>query len=75
MQAGLADEAISKTLRLAITVGFLGAFTTFSTFGFETFQFIKEGHLLYAASNAIANMTLGFLAVWGGVTIGKTIFG
>lgn len=71
MQIALSGETFSKTTRLALTTGFLGAFTTFSTFGYETFEFVKNGQWIYALGNVTANLLLGLLAVWLGVTAGK----
>ena len=53
-------------LRLLGAVGFLGAFTTFSTFGFETFRYVQEGAANLAFLNVAANLVLGLGAVWLG---------
>lgn len=73
MQLGANSPLLSRTVRLAVTVGFLGAFTTFSTFGFETFQFLKEGQWVPALANGMANMALGLLAVWCGVFVARSL--
>jgi len=57
---------VSHPVRLLIAVGFLGAFTTFSTFGFETFRYLQSGAQHLALLNVAANLVLGLGAVWLG---------
>jgi fluoride exporter len=59
----LAHSQIREEYRLAITVGILGGFTTFSTFGFESFKLIEQGKLGLALLNMTASCALGLLAV------------
>ena len=76
MQLGVNSDFVSRTARLAVTIGFLGAFTTFSTFGYETFEFLRDGNWLPAILNGMANMVLGLLAVWlGAVTVRTMAWG
>ena len=56
---------------LAIAVGFVGAYTTFSTFEYETFRLLEVGSSLGGLMNVIASLVLGFLAVWGGSAAGR----
>jgi CrcB protein len=66
--------AISLEYRAAILVGFIGAFTTFSTFSLETLYLIEQGSLTKAALN-IAFSVLGCLfAVWIGLLCGRSLF-
>ncbi len=53
-------------VRLAVAVGFLGAFTTFSTFGYETLALIEDGSWLAALINILVSVALGLLAVHAG---------
>lgn len=62
---------LSPQLRLAIAVGFVGAFTTFSTFEYETMRLFEEGHLASALLNVILSVTVGFAAVWGGIALAR----
>lgn len=75
MHIGLTTDIIPQSLRLVLSVGFLGAFTTFSTFGYETVRYIQEGAWLSVAGNIGANVILGILAVIAGLAIGQVIFG
>ncbi|HWQ33233.1 MAG TPA: fluoride efflux transporter CrcB [Blastocatellia bacterium] len=60
--------------RLLVAVGFVGAYTTFSTFEYETLRLIEEGNLLSAALNVILSVALGFIAVWLGVVAARRIY-
>jgi CrcB protein len=63
----------SANWRYLIPIGFIGAYTTFSTFEFETFQSFRDGELFIAFLNVILSMTVGFIAVWLGVVTGRTL--
>ena len=62
----------SESMRLALGVGFLGAFTTFSTFEFETHALIDDGSWLTATMNIFASFFVGLLAVRAGIFVAKT---
>ena len=62
----------SESMRLALGVGFLGAFTTFSTFEFETHALIDDGSWLTATMNVFASLFVGLLAVRAGIVVAKT---
>lgn len=74
MQLAVNGVAMPRAVRTGITVGFLGAFTTFSTFGYETFDLLRQGAWLHAALNGSANLVLGLLAVWGGISAARLVF-
>lgn len=57
---------ISPYTRLLIFVGVLGAFTTFSTYGVETINLIRESEVKFAILNILASNLLGLLMVYGG---------
>jgi CrcB protein len=61
------------TLRIALTVGFLGAYTTFSTFAFETMRLTEDGAILIAAANALGSVGAGLLAVYAGTWLGRAL--
>jgi CrcB protein len=65
----------SDDVRLALGVGFLGAFTTFSTFEFETHALFEDGVWLPALTNIFLSLFLGLLAVRVGLVAAKSWFG
>ncbi len=70
----LAGEKVfpdSDAVRLALGVGFLGAFTTFSTFEFETHALLDDGEWLTAATNMVASLFIGLLAVRVGIVAAR----
>jgi CrcB protein len=64
---------VNQTLRTVIMIGFLGGFTTFSSFGLQTFTLLRDGELWFAAMNIIGSNLLGLLMVWAGYTLGKVV--
>jgi fluoride exporter len=70
---GNLSEKMDETMKTALIVGFLGAFTTFSAFGYATFEFLRQGQWHYAAANAGLNFAVGLLAVWAGMMIGQAL--
>jgi fluoride exporter len=61
----------SPNCRYLIPIGFIGAYTTFSTFEYETFRVIQDGELLIAFLNVVLSVLVGFVAVWFGVIVGR----
>lgn len=65
--------SIPVVYRTIISIGFIGAYTTFSTFSFESYNLISEGSYLEAFLNLILSPTLGIIAALIGIELAKTI--
>ncbi len=64
----------SDNVRLALGVGLLGAFTTFSTFEFETHALLEDGAWLPALANIVVSLVVGLLAVRAGLVLARSWF-
>lgn len=64
---------VGPTVRLFLNIGLLGAFTTFSTFGYETLELMRAGRHLLAAGNIASSLLFGLAAVYLGVVVGKML--
>jgi len=64
---------LSAEWRSVIMIGFLGAFTTFSTFSIETLALLESGELSRAALNIFLSVALCLGATWLGLVIGRQI--
>lgn len=62
---------INENFRIAITVGFLGAFTTFSTFELDVFSLVRERYFATALAYFFLSVFVGFVGVLGGVWLAK----
>jgi fluoride exporter len=60
-------------LRAALTIGFLGAYTTFSTLSFESYRLLEDGALALAAANILGSCAAGLVAVYLGVVVGRAL--
>lgn len=75
MHFGMVSDKLSATARTALTVGFLGALTTFSTFSYETVCYVEDGNWIAAATNLSANLIIGLAATFAGLALARTLFG
>jgi CrcB protein len=55
--------------RFLIPIGFIGAYTTFSTFEMETFRAVNEGAWLIGAANVVGSVLAGYIALWVGIIL------
>lgn len=63
----------SPELRAALLIGFLGAFTTFSTFSIETLNLLEQAELVKAGLNMLLSVGACILACWFGLIIGRQL--
>ena len=74
MIALLDDHVLSHpNWRLLIVTGFVGAFTTFSTFEAETFNAVTAGAFAVAIANVVVSVVAGFAAVWLGAALSRLV--
>ncbi len=64
---------LSPNWRYLIPIGFIGGYTTFSSFEFETLRSIQDGQLGLGLLYVALSVVVGFVAVWGGVIAGRAI--
>ena len=64
---------VNQTLRTIILMGFLGGFTTFSSFGLQTFTLLQDGEFGLALLNLSLANFLGLVLVWAGYTLAKIL--
>jgi len=62
-----------ELLRLALTVGFLGAFTTFSTYSLESIRLLQEGALSMAFANIAGQVMLCLFLTWMGIQLARSL--
>lgn len=64
---------VAPWIRSSLLIGFIGAYTTFSTLSLETFRLFEDGAHLLALANGLGSLLAGLLAVYGGIVVGRTI--
>jgi fluoride exporter len=69
--AHIATRSVTDTTRLAIAVGFVGAYTTFSTYMYESNQMLEDGRELAALANIFGSLILGLIAVRLGIWLAR----
>jgi CrcB protein len=63
--------AVAPWLRSALLVGFLGSYTTFSTWTLESYRLLEDGAHGYALANLLGGLVAGMLATYAGVVVGR----
>lgn len=73
MEFSVRSAAIPPNVRIAITIGFLGGLTTFSTFSFETFRLLDDGALLIAFLNVTVSVVACLACTWIGIAVARAL--
>lgn len=74
MAAFIARGQLDARVRIAITVGFLGGFTTYSSFAYETVTLMERRQFHVAAAYMGGTLMIGMMACWAGLTAGRRLF-
>ena len=64
---------VNPTLRTVILIGLLGGFTTFSSYGLQTFTLLRDGEFGFASLNIVVSNVLGLFMVWIGYSLIKAL--
>ena len=64
-----------RYLRPFVAVGFIGAYTTYSTFAVETVLLVRDGHAALALAYAAASLFAGLVTAWGGIYSARLVRG
>ena len=75
VQIFVATPDLSPTLRLALTTGVMGGFTTYSAFNQETVRYIEDGAWRFALGNVALTLLLCLAAGFAGMALGRSLFG
>jgi fluoride exporter len=65
----LTERHMDPSWRLALVVGFLGGYTTFSSFEYESYRAVRDGGQLIGILNVTGSVLLGYIAVWVGAAL------
>jgi CrcB protein len=68
-----ANSSLTPSVRLFLAVGFLGSFTTFSSFSVETLLLLEQGRLILALTNILTNNIVGLILAFSGYRLGQWV--
>lgn len=69
----IAKTQWSPNWRYLVPIGFIGGYTTFSSFEYETLRTIQDGQIELGLLYVGLSVLFGFIAVWGGVIAGRAV--
>lgn len=69
----ISKNLMKEEIQLICFVGFLGGFTTFSSFSYETFNLIKDNNMIDGMINIVLQVVLCLIATWLGYNLGKSL--
>ena len=75
MYASMATSLVDPTLRLVLTTGFLGGFTTYSAFNYETIALVENGALGRAVANVAVTLLACLAAGFAGTALARRLLG
>lgn len=75
MHVGGATEVLSPNVRAMLTTGVMGGFTTYSTFNYETSEYLREGAWLMATANVLLTLGICLAGGFAGLAIARMIIG
>lgn len=68
-------DLLTSHVRFFLAVGFLGAYTTFSTYTYESLMLLQDGHVVLAGVKLFGSVAIGLLGVFLGMTLAKGVLG
>ncbi|MBA3007968.1 MAG: fluoride efflux transporter CrcB [Proteobacteria bacterium] len=73
MEFGLRSTLLPVSLRIGLTIGFLGGLTTFSTFSYETFRLLEDGEFFVATANVLVSVVICLVFTWLGIHAARAL--
>jgi CrcB protein len=64
---------VQPLLRIFLTIGVLGGFTTFSTFSYETIALLRDGSMMLASMNILLSLLACLGGTWAGMVLGRLV--